>query len=382
MAGIGLDAALGEFVRVAALEPGTCIAYAEESFDIATVVPCSEDGADLLFGLPSARAAEYPGDNKMFEEGTSKCNKAASDYEAASGQFIDRQEIAVIVPFEIGYNALDRRTLLCVVLANTVETDTPAITQPEPDVSDLDLVELVPPEGFVFGQADPVCSIETDTFGDTSFFEAACNEPHNAELVALIEPPGETLPADEAEATIFFNEMCASPVADATGADMLRPGIGIGFNVPGALGEAYEGSVACYAKFGAVVLVGSFQDIPFIELIGDQVVIAGLDPGECFLFAESSFASGYVASCDEADAHMAVGEYQAEDRPYPGTDALREERAQRCAVVLAESGLVESGVAGDPDTLSGSFPGENAWNVPGRRLVTCDIDPAQLRGNW
>jgi hypothetical protein len=112
------------------------------------------------------------------------------------------------------------------------------------------------------------------------------------------------------------------------------------------------------------------------ELIGDQVIIADLASGECFVFTEGTFASGDLVECGDPDALMFVGTYEAADGPFPGIDPLREERAIRCVDVLAASGLIESVEAGDSATLSGTFPDEVTWLVPGSRLATCDIEPA------
>lgn len=368
------DTALGEYEPVEGMEVGSCFAPpSPETIGVGLIGPCSETDGELLFAMFELEDRDFPGSDALFKDGSTRCNEAARDYEVS----IDSDLTFVTYPDEVAWAVFGQRTILCTALTSGVGTDAPSITQPEPDLSGDNLVEIEVPAGFVFGAADPVCSIEAeDDFGDETFYAASCDEVHNAELVALIEPPAENLPTDSDEAVIFFNEMCLTPVVDATGADLFRPGVSIGFNVPGALGEPYDGPIACYATIESLSWVGSFQDLPLEEVLFEQVIIADLEPGACFTFAADSFASGFEVSCDDPDAIMSVGSYQAADRPYPSIDELRDERAVRCAEVLAASGLVESGVAGDPATLSGSFPGENPWNVPGRRFVTCDIEPA------
>lgn len=370
-----LATALGEYELVEEMAVGTCFALpSPETVGIGRVVPCSDNEGEMLFAVVDFEDGEYPGEDQIIDDGSAKCDEAALSYEAT----IDDASIFVSYPFEVAWTDLGLRTGLCTALVSGVEFDESADTSPESDSSETDLVDIEEPAGFVFGAADPVCSIVGDDgSGNEAYFEASCDEPHNAELVALIEPPGETLPDDGAEAVILFYEMCLAPVTEATGADLFRPGVAIGFNVAGSLGEAYEGPIACYATFGSVGWVGSFQDLSLAEVLDGQVIIADLDPGDCFVFAEDAFNSGYEASCDEPGALMSVGQFEAADQPsYPGGDALRAERAIRCGEILTASGLMQSGVAGDPATLSGTFPEEGTWNVPGLRVVTCDIEPA------
>ena len=369
-----LGTALGEYTIANDLDAGECfVAPFDEAFSLVVVVPCTDDDAELLFGIVQADGSQYPGEDALTSDGFAKCDEIALDYDDMA---IDTQKSSLTYPLEVSWNEYGQRTMLCTVSMAFVGTDGSPVTEPASDPSSSELVELEPPEGFVFGAGEPVCAIfieDPDT--DISWSAASCAEPHSSELVALVGPPAGNLPADANEATVFFNETCRTFVEEATGLDLLRPGIGIGFNAPGTLGGDYEGPVECYASFSAAIMVGSFQDAPLDELIGDQVIIADLAPGECFVFTEGTFASGDLAACNNPDALMFVGTYEAADGPYPGIDALRQERATRCADVLAASGLIETGEAGDPATLSGTFPDEVTWIVPGRRLATCDIEP-------
>lgn len=367
-----LDTALGDYTMVEDLDIGTCfVAPLEEAHNIALTVPCTETDADLLFGIVEADEGDYPGDDAINVDGFAKCDEVGADYHAE----IDLDEYFLTTPLELGYTELGQRLMLCTVSMSFVGADGNLNPEPDPSSTEPSAVEV--PAGFVFGETDPVCSIQDQDASDNeTYFAISCDEPHNAELVAVVEPPADTLPSDADEAVILFYEVCESSVAEATGADLFRPGVSIGFDVPGALGEAYEGPIACYATFASTAWVGSFQDLPLAEILGDQVIIADLAPGDCFVFADDSFDSGLVVACDEPGALMSVGYYEAADRPYPPLEELRAERAERCAEVLVASGLIESGVAGDPSSLSGSFPSEGAWNVPGRRYVTCDIEPA------
>jgi len=369
-----LATALGEFLPVQDLEIGTCFVNpTEDASNLAVVVPCTDTEANLIFGAVDADEGDYPGEDPLVDDGFIRCDSVGANYE----QEIDLLEYTLTIPEELGWTAYGQRTMLCTTSVLDVNWTTGTGDDSGPGDADPQLVEVVAPEGFVFGIGEPVCAIFfDDPDADVAWAAVPCAELHSAELVAVVGPPSGNIPAEAAEATVFFNEICRTFVEDATGSDLLRPGVGIGFSASGTLGGAYEGPVECYASFSAVALVGSFQDGPLEELIGDQVIIADLNSGECFVFAEGTFASGDVVSCGDPDALMFIGTYEAADGPYPGIDALREERAIRCAEVLAESGLVELGEAGDPSTLSGTFPDENPWNIPGRRLVTCDIEPA------
>jgi hypothetical protein len=375
IADVGLSAALGEYAVVDELDVGACfVAPFDGAFNLVLVVPCRDDDAELLFGIVQADGVQYPGEDALNADGFAKCDKIAVEFDDVA---IDSQKSFLTYPLEVGWNEYGQRTMLCTVLMASVGSDRSSATEPASDPSSSELVELEAPEGFVFGAGEPVCAIFIEDPDTDIFWSAAsCAEPHSSELVALVGPPAGNLPADAAEATVFFNEICRTFVEEATGVDLLRPGVGIGFNAPGTLGGEYEGPVECYASFSAAIIVGSFQDASLEELIGDQVIIADLASGECFVFTEGTFASGDLVECGNPDALMFVGTYEAADGPYPGIDALRVERAIRCADVLAASGLVESGEAGDPATLSGTFPDEVTWIVPGRRLTTCDIAPA------
>ncbi|MGA9275599.1 hypothetical protein, partial [Ilumatobacter sp.] len=73
-------------------------------------------------------------------------------------------------------------------------------------------------------------------------------------------------------------------------------------------------------------------------------------------------------------ALMAIGTVTASGEPgapYPGDDALRDERAQLCAELLSESDLPI-----DPASVSGTFPDERAWAAHDRRVISCDGVPS------
>ncbi len=101
-----------------------------------------------------------------------------------------------------------------------------------------------------------------------------------------------------------------------------------------------------------------------------KVVVPELEPGTCFRLGDSNFYLADPADCADADALMFVGNFDLDDGEYPGEDAIREIRSVECARVFAESG-----VAADPTSVSGTFPGERDWRNMGQRTVACDATP-------
>lgn len=68
---------------------------------------------------------------------------------------------------------------------------------------------------------------------------------------------------------------------------------------------------------------------------------------------------------------MAVGTYTVDDAAVlPTTEEFRAERTIKCAAVFEASGL-----SGDIDTLSGTFPSDESYLYDGERIATCDITP-------
>jgi hypothetical protein len=209
-----------------------------------------------------------------------------------------------------------------------------------------------------------------------SFQEAECSEPHDMEFVGPVAAPTEVLPEDFEEAVELLTRTCAPLVSVYLGGrDLTQSGVGVSFNADAALGEPIVGDVDCFLLVSsATALTAAVSDVGLDGALGDNRIVHELEPGTCFVNPSDSFDLGTVVSCDVTDALMQIGKFVVEDDgPYPGDDALRAIRGERCPQVLADSGLAD---LVDVDTLSGVFPGLEGWRDLDRRTITCDAAPA------
>ncbi len=354
----GLDAALGDFVFITDLPDGSCYRLAdpeEDSFDIATDADCDDPSAEMIYGQFEADDGPVPDDdttNGFF----ARCDELAAE---AAFDLIGNSTY-IISPLDDNWEALDRRTVLC-------------ITWTDPD--------LEPAEEFVdFDPAaavGPVCANYDDDLAD--YPPVPCDEPHTSEYAGSVTPPPGNLPADEAEATIVLRTLCRDAVETLTGRSLSVHGSGVGFVSLGGLGEPMVQDIRCYLSIDVDgIMTGAVSEIGYENALNHEI-IGDLEPGTCFTFAgEEAFDYGDVVPCDAADALMALGSFVVEDppgTPHPGDDALRALRTERCGEILASSDL-----AADPSTVSGTFPGDQNWVAFDRRQVTCDAMPLRSVG--
>jgi len=361
IAAVGLEAALGDIVIVAELEPGTCFTSASDDyFGLGRVADCTTPKVDMVVGIAqSAFTGDWPGRDEVVEEYDELC--------AALQQEADFELIADTTGFIFGseeeWNLYGRTYAICTVY----RPEDFESADGEEAASDV----FVGPESYLPGVDAPICLQQIEEGGSTNFFQVECDEPHTSELAAVVELPEGALPNDFDQAVELLEDLCASFVQAYTRYDFSRSGLFVSTRVSGSLGTPVESPVDCIASVTEPVLVGSFQEADLATLLGDVQVIGDLAAGTCFRFVGDATSLGTVAGCTEPGALLLVGTYQMAERdPYPEIDVLRAERTVECARVLAESGLT-----GDPATLSGSFISSANFRLFGARTATCDISP-------
>ncbi|MGA9276184.1 MAG: hypothetical protein WBV89_04480, partial [Ilumatobacter sp.] len=226
-----------------------------------------------------------------------------------------------------------------------------AETAPETDVAETDVAETDVAETSDDTSVDeptdsiaedgPVCADFDDALQD--YTPVPCDEPHSAEFAGAVTPPAGNLPDDAVEASVLLRELCSESVEALTGRDLTLGGAGVGFVSPSGLGEPMVDDISCWASLDVDgAFTGSIAEDGFDGAL-NAIVIADLEPGTCFdFFDENDFALGTVVDCGTDGALMAIGTVTASGEPgapYPGDDALRDERAQLCAELLSESDL-------------------------------------------
>lgn len=349
----GLDAAIGDYVLITDLPDGSCFRLAdpsEDSFDFATLVECDDPDAEMIYGQFDADDGPAP-DDATTDGFFARCD----DIEAAADFVVIGNARYIISPLTDNWEALDRRTVLCIAW-----TDAEAEPTEEPAVPD--------PAGAV----GPVCANYDEALAD--YPPVPCDEPHAAEYAGSVTPPAGDLPVDEDEAGILLRQLCREPVEQLTGRDLSRFGVGLGFVSIDGLGEPMMNDIRCYASSGIDGgFVGAISEIGY-DAASNFEIIGELSPGTCFIYIDDdSFDVGETVSCDTPDALMALGSFIVDEpagAAHPGDDALRALRAVRCSEILVATGL-----AADPSTVSGTFPGEKNWIAFDRREVTCDAAP-------
>lgn len=348
----GLDAAIGEFEFITDLADGTCFRLADlDAFDLATVVDCGAAAGEteMLYGQFEADDGPVP-DDATTDAFFARCD----ELEAAAGFDLIGNSRYIISPLDDSWEALDRRTVLCV-------------SWTDPEVAPAD--DLVDPAGI----AGPVCGNYDEALGDYPL--VSCDEPHTAEYAGSVAPPAGDLPERPDDAGLLLRQLCRESVESLTGRDLSQFGSGVGFVSIDGLGEPMVNDIRCYASTETEgSLVGAISEIGYEAALQFDIIV-DQEPGTCFVFVDDdTFDLGQVVDCSTPDALIVVGSFEADapaGAPHPGDDALREIRAERCSAIL-----VESGVSADPATVSGTFPGEKTWTAFDRRTVTCDATPA------
>ncbi len=347
----GLEAAIGEYSFITDLADGTCFRLADpEAFDLGVVVDCDTPDAEMIYGQFEADDGPVPDeatDDGFFE----RCDaiEAATDFDVIGNSRY------IVTPLDDNWVALGRRTVLCM-------SWTDPLVQPVDEPSDFDPAAAV----------GPVCADYDEAVAE--YEPVPCDEPHTSEYAGSVPPPPGDLPSDSDEASLLLRGLCRDSVEALTGRDLGLFGSGVGFLSIDGLGEPMVNDIQCYLSVSYEgALTGAISEIGY-EAALNYDIIPDLEPGTCFVYVEpGSYDLGESAPCDTPDALMAIGLFLAEDppgAPYPGDDALRALRGQRCAEVLTASGLTV-----DESTLSGTFPNETNWIAFDRRTITCDAVP-------
>lgn len=337
---VDLEDAIGDYTLIVAMDPGTCYLEPDEGYDLGTIVDCDEPAAQQVVSSITSRLDDYD-DDAITEDGFARCEEEIAD---APFELIGTT-YSMISPLESGWKALDRRTLICLM-----QHDDDVTTEPEaPQAS-----------------AEEPCAGSSDDF----YPALPCDEPHHAEFAGAVAPPVDVLPEDSAEAETIGISACRDTVLQFAGVDRLPLGVGVGFVVNSNLGEPIEDDLLCFVSTDlSDGFFGSIAEIGFDAAL-QKIVVPELAPGSCFSLGESNFYLAEPADCADADALMFVGNFDLDDGPYPGADPIRDIRAVECARLLDESGL-----AADPTSVSGTFPGEGDWRNLGQRTVACDASP-------
>ena len=338
----GLEAALGEFAVLADVEPGTCVQpydFGTGLRDIVVSADCGAEGAILVAGQADAPDGPVP-DDETYDDFLAQCGDLAGSTPGAS------EEVGILLPDDASWEALGRRTVICLA---------------EPAVADTD------PSGAV-GAA---CANYDEELQD--YPTVPCDEPHSAEFAGVVPPPVDVLPDDRDDAVEILNAACRPVVERLIGRSLSEFGSGLGFVTETGLGEPLVGDVRCYVSVTLEdALIASIADVGYEEALNYEIV-ADFAPGTCFAFVGDSFLFAEELACDAPDALMAVGDFVLDDppgTPYPGVDALRAVRTERCSTILADSEL-----AADPASVSGILPSESEWVSYDQRVVTCDAVP-------
>ncbi len=199
--------------------------------------------------------------------------------------------------------------------------------------------------------------------------EVPCDESHDAELIATLDPPTKTIPVDPDEINADLFPPCIDEAEAALGFPLTAARVNLAFTADGAPGGPYESEVRCFVtapvKGG---LLAPLDSGSIDEVTSDYVMLIDLSPGDCFLLSEDT-AAGFPVDCTDPDALGFLGSFEAPDGPFPGNDALTALRDEECAVIL------DSFEDAPPPglTVSGTPPSQIAWDFFDFRTVTCDV---------
>jgi hypothetical protein len=339
----GLAEALGDHAVIGSLSPGDCFRFADpddDSFDIVTPTECDEDDPAVIEVLGSVELeGAYPGNDAIIEDGDDGCQDLAADSESS----VDASDVSFTYPTERSWEALGQTTVICFV-----ERSAPAN-----------------------GASDSYCLSVPE--GSSEGTEVDCSEPHNAEFVGIGEPPAGALPDDQVDMDIAIARICRPVAAEAIGVDVLPDFLSTGNPPEARPGATLTEPFNCFIKMSPEdILTGSLFDVDPAEALGDYAPVAELEPGDCFLEVETNFDFAVPVDCSDADALMAIGSFEVdEDGEFPGLDALRAMRNDRCREILEDAGLDV-----DPATVSGVLPSEVQWAAVDLRTITCEGVPS------
>ncbi len=247
----------------------------------------------------------------------------------------------------------------------TGTSDAPETTEPTESTASTEIpVETAPEEDEVV----PRCGVEDE--GDYS--DVSCDEPHDAEFAALVDPPDGVSPTDPEEFDEAIRAGCVDAVVELTGRAANRLGFEVGATTTDQPGATFAADVECWAEMSAEGTLGaSMRDVTLEEALGVNVIIADIEPGNCFSFVdedEDSYDIGRVVDCDEQYAEMMVGIASADTDvdDYPGDDGFDEIGDRACGDLADTADFDLSG-----DTVSFIYPLAFEWEVRGVRELIC-----------
>ncbi|MGB0113722.1 MAG: septum formation family protein [Ilumatobacteraceae bacterium] len=341
---VGLDAAIGDNVFVVDLEPGSCyVVVTPDGHDIVREAECDEDGATQILSIETLPDDDYADEDAVIDAAVDLCDPVWGDppFELIG------DDLSLTYPDLQFVLAFDQRTIIC---KTRVLVDDGAGSDAESGAEEVSN-----------------CAGR----GDEQFPPVPCDEPHGSEFVGTVESPVDTLPDDITEAGDVLTAACRPVVEEFLGRAVDVPGASVGFLADAELGGPVVGDLECFLTTnGDEILLGLVADIGWDAALNDVAVVNEMEIGSCFVLGEEAFAFGTPVDCAEPGALMHLGSFDLDDGPFPGDDTIREIREIRCAEILADSGL-----AADPSTVSGTFPGEKDWTRLDWRLVTCDASP-------
>jgi len=196
----------------------------------------------------------------------------------------------------------------------------------------------------------------------------ACTEPHNVEVVGLLDEfDGEPLPGEDEINDVFYPGCFDAITAGIAGPLDELPLIP-SYTGDLAADDTIDGSVVCllYTRNGDIVTDSAFVKNPH-DIIGDYRLLNRLEVGECFTLKTQNNI-GLPVEC-ESGVLMFLGTVPSDGDDYPGVDDLRLQRNEKCAELIPDDDRI------DRTTLSGTVPGDSDW-LRGARDITCDVEIA------
>ena len=245
----------------------------------------------------------------------------------------------------------------------TEDFGAPETTEPDTDGSDLS-----EPAVSAAGYAEGQCYVFD---GDLIGAEVPCDRPHDFEVVGVIATPFEVIPPDADERLLVA---CSDVIAGYTDDGLDGQGLrSVNILLNGQEGDSVTGTddeaTVCLAQAPpGLTLTASVADGGAADALDGYVAVASLAPGSCFELYGDFPSLGREASCSGDGVLRYVGRFElADDGDYPGEDAIRALRGDRCPMLAEDMGVPNAADA------SGTIPSEADWLV-GLRTVTCDVE--------
>lgn len=196
-----------------------------------------------------------------------------------------------------------------------------------------------------------------------------CTEPHNVEVVGLLEEfDGEPLPGEDEINGVFYPG-CFDAITAGIAGPLDELPLVVSYTGDLAADDTIDGPVACvlYTRNGDIITDSAFAKNPH-DIIGDYRLIKRLDVGQCFTLKDQNNI-GLPVDC-EPGVLLYLGSVTPDGDEFPGTDALKAQRDEKCdELVPADDDRI------DRTTVSGTVPLEGDW-LRGAREITCDVQIA------